>query len=298
MLARLRSNSRLKTGRKDRWPLQGRLACHCGGAWRCQPARRRQPADYYCRNRYADAPAVLRGADVCTVPRQRKRSLEIAVFNVIKEALSDREHLARALEASLNAFKASQAEYSEQLGPIDRALTETARQLSEIDRARIRGRLPVAELDAGEVELLARRRDLGARRAAYDPERLREFEEARELLPAVERLLAWAETYGREVPIRGGGPFISFTQLGAPPVDEEAAKLCALIPPEWVVESPETPVRDGWAQDLLTGLLDRLHVQVTMYPDRAEISGALPVTLALGEAPPALHASQVPRGLG
>ena len=284
---RLTSNTRLKTGsKKERWPLQGIIYCHCGALWRCQPARRRQPADYYCRNRYVGSAADLRGEPRCTVLRMKKDRLEALVLGLIVVSLQDPVRLAQALDASMKTVKASLEEYGREVGPIDEALEHVRGQLKELERARIRRTLSGEELDSIEKELTTLFADLEARRAAYGPERLKQVEEARALLPAVEELMAWAEKGRTGLPVEG--------LLAGLPVEPGLARLLAIMPTK--------PAKAGepsdWRRDMLTGLLDRLHAKITMYPNHIEVTGVLTLNTNLSAATENLHAYLRPRGYG
>ena len=303
---RLKANHRLKTGKKGVWALQGRIKCSCGTTWKCQSGRGgRAKEEYFCKNRYADGPRVLRGGDRCDAPRHGKRELETAVFTALCNALQDRSHLAAALEVALKGMRERIESFEVEIGPLKTAIDEMDEKLLEIDRARIRGRIPAAELDANEKEFEELKAELEQRLSAIDPGRIAELEEAKAMLPAIGNMLDWSETWAPR-PLKNAGGFNFFIPGGIPPISDdpeagELAKLWALAPPDWWIGDGVRFEDGAWPQQLLTELLDRLHATIVVEGDDVSLEGTLPISIPFDpNASPSisLYASRDPRRLG
>ena len=300
--SRLKANHRLKTGSKTRWALQGRIRCTCGSTWKCQSGRGgRAREEYFCKNRYADGPQVLRGGDRCNAPRLGKHDLELAVFIALHDAFQDPSHLAAALEVALKGMRERIELFEVEIGPLKTAIDEMDEKLLEVDRARIRRRIPTAELDANEKEFLELKAELEQRLSEMDPVRIADLEEAKAMLPAIGNMLGWSETWAPR-PLKNTGGFNFFKPGGIPPISDnpevdELAKLWALAPPDWWI-GDVTKFEDGeWAQRMLTELLDRLHATIVVDGDDVVLEGVLPITVPLEPDAPSnsLYASRDPR---
>ena len=281
---RLQDNRSLKTGSKTKWALQGRIRCYCGGSWKCQSGRSgKAKEEYYCQNRYADGPMVVRGGNRCDAPRMSKSRFEVIVFRAIYDALRDRSSLAATLEVALKGMREQLELLQVEIAPLQLEIDEIDRKLVEVDRARIKGRLPKAELDDEEERLEELKARLERRMSAMDPDRIAEVEEAQAMLPVIENMLGWAETWAPR-PLKNAGGFKSFIPGGVPPISDnpaidELARMWAVAPPDWWIGDETRFMDDEWAQKLLIELLDRLHATITIQDNHAVLEGVLPVTV-------------------
>ena len=302
---RLSANRSLKTGSKTKWALQGRIRCYCGGSWKCQSGRSgKAKEEYYCQNRYKDGPLVVRGGDQCKAPRMSKSRFEITVFRALYDALQDPSSLAAALEVALKGMREQIELFEVEIAPLEAEIEEIDRKLLEVDRARIKGRVPKAELDGDEKTLEDLKVMLESRLSAMDPDRIAEMEEAIAMLPAIDNMLDWAETWAPRS-LENAGGFKFFIPGGVPPISDnpeidELAKLWAVAPPDWWIGDDTKFIDDEWAQKLLTELLDRLHATITIRDDHAVLEGVLPVTIPFEDDAPANspYASHDARRLG
>jgi len=299
--ARLRSNRRIKKASRSKTILQSRVRCQCGGNWKFQTARKgKTKAEYFCRERYADGPRVLRGEDRCDVPRRGQNELELAIVIRLLEALQSPDNLAATLELSLKHAAEQIETYGVEIQPLQQAVRDIDENLATVDRVRINGRLSEEELDAKEKELLRTKAELEGRLAKLDPERITELEEARAMLPAISHLLNWAETYNKPMPIIGMGSIKSFAPTSPPLIEQDVVEMLALFSPEWFIGEPEKFDDDDWLVTALNEFLDRLHAKITMFDDHAELEGVLSLSIPLGpnDTPNnSLHATHLPREL-
>ena len=298
---RLQTNKRIKKASKSKTILQSRVRCQCGGNWKFQTAREgKTKAEYFCRERYADGPRVLRGEDRCDVPRRGHNELELAIIIRLLEALRSPDNLAATLELSLKYAAERIETYGVEITPLQQAVRDIDENLATVDRVRINGRLSEEELDAKEKELLRTKAELEGRLAKLDPERITELEEARAMLPAISHLLNWAGTYNKPKPIIGMGTIKSFAQTSPPMIEQDVVEMLALFSPEWFIGEPEKFDDDDWLVTALNEFLDRLHAKITMFNDHAELEGVLPLSIPLGpnDLPNnSLHATHLPREL-
>ncbi|MBT3862260.1 MAG: recombinase family protein, partial [Chloroflexi bacterium] len=299
--ARLRTNKRIKKASKSKTILQSRVQCQCGGNWKFQTARKgKTNAEYFCRERYADGPRVLRGEDRCHVRRRGQNELELAIVIRLLEALKSPDNLAATLELSLKYAAERIETCGVEIAPLQQAVRDIDENLATVDRVRINGRLSEEELDAKEKELLRTKAELEGRLAKLDPERITELEEARAMLPAISHLLNWAETYNKPMPIIGMGTIKSFAPTSPPLIEQDVVEMLTLFSPEWFIGEPEKFDDDDWLVIALNEFLDRLHAKITMFDDHAELEGVLPLSIPLGPNDPpnnSIHATHLPREL-
>lgn len=169
----------------------------------------------------------------------------------------------------------------------------------------MRGGVPTAELDANEKEFEQLKAELEQRLSEIDPDRITELEEAKAMLPAINNMLDWSETWAPRL-LKNTGGFNFFIPGGIPTISDnsevdELAKLWALAPPDWWTGNAMKFEDGEWPQRMLTELLDRLHATTAVDGDGVSLEGVLPISIPFDpdDAPPiSLHASQPARGPG
>lgn len=287
--ARRKANRRLKRTPGDRWPLQGRIRCHCGGNWRCEtprPGKGRRV--YYCVNRYRWSRHVMNGGIPCDLPRQPAEVLERSIWDALREALKDPASLAKALEVTINDLRGRVTELEGESKPIRDAIAEIDGERERINDLYRLGEMAREGYMDRRKDLLNRRDGFQGQLDAIGSDRLAEFESARTMLMGAEHLL-------RTLAVRTelSLPVDEFSiHPGVAESDELAEFRAGMDYPLGAVEDADIPAA-------LSALLNHLHGQVVIKPDRAEVSGIVqvdvPLTRPAGDPP---HTTHSLRGLG
>jgi len=289
---RLNSNKRLKGARKSPRSLQSRIRCHCGGTVRIRPGRGR--LTYACVNRYRWSSSFRRTGERCTVDPQPATDVLLGLMRGICDGLGDKEKVARLVEIQFELLRLEEADTDKQVSAIVGQLDKVKLELKRLGNVYAVGDIDDNEWKRRRSDLLDRRRELEGRLSAIDPEKRAKLERLREMIRNSKPLLDWAQNYGKALPFKGEGNFISFTPLGDPPVSMEDTQTIATMPTEWLANMGAPPHDEWTLDDVLNPLLDRLHAELVSFPEKIEVRGLIPFVIE--EA--ALHASQVPRGLG
>lgn len=287
--ARRKANRRLKRTPGDRWPLQGRIRCYCGGNWRCEtprPGKGRRV--YYCVNRYRWSHHVMNGGIPCELPRQPAEILERSIWDALREALKDPASLAKALEVTINDLRGRVTELEGESKPIRDAIAEIDGERERINDLYRLGEMAREGYMGRRKDLLNRREGFQGQLDAIGSDRLAELESARTMLVGAEHLI-------RTLAVR--------TEL-ALPVDEFSihpgvAESDELVEFRAGMDYPLGAVEDADIPAALSALLNHLHGQVVIKPDRAEVSGIVQVDVPLARsAGDPLYTTQSLRGPG
>ena len=152
--------------------------------------------------------------------------------------------------------------------------------------------IPEDKIDTMRTELEQEQSRLAERRAAADPERLRELDEARAEL---ERLDLGADDWKRIARWRDDND-MRMDQFSIHPACAESNELIDLR------ESGSLPTHSVAPDELpriLAEWLGRLHVDLIAYPDRIKVDGEIDFEVALeGDETSPRQASHSGRGLG
>ena len=288
---RRKANRRLKRTDGNSWPLQGRMRCLCGGIWRCEtprPGKGRRV--YYCLHRYRWAPHVRNGGTPCDIPRQPAEILERSIWEALREALRNPEILSKTLEVTINNLRGRVTELDSDSEPLRAAVAEI-----DGERGRIKDLYRLGEMARDEYmdrrkDLLVRREGLQDQLDAIGADQLAELQGARRMLAGAEDLL---ETLSARVKMNLPVGQFSFSR--------DLAETNDLVEFRTGTDYPLSDVGDDHASlsAALGSLMDHLHGQVIIHPDRAEVRGIVGVEapLATSIIDP-LYAAQDGRGLG
>ncbi|MCH8102155.1 MAG: recombinase zinc beta ribbon domain-containing protein [Chloroflexi bacterium] len=268
-----------------RWPLQGRITCECGSAWRVNTGRKTRRT-YFCSGRESRTRRA-RDGHPCTIPRQPADALERAVWLALVDALTDADSFAHAIDAAMADLRAREDELERGARPIREGLDEVRRRKERLGERRLADAFSaerfsnlLAEHERRELELERQLNDLG-------PDLEEELKRAQELLRGAERLkrnaLRRAE---RGLPI---GVFSLDPDLAES--DEVDMLRAANV---WQITKAEP---DNLSSEL-TEALDRLQMEIIAHPDRLELRGLVAFDAPLPQAEMRdPHAPQVARGL-
>lgn len=267
-----------------RWPLQGRITCECGSAWRVNTGRKTRRT-YFCSGRES---RIRRARDGhrCTIPRQPADELERAVWLALVDALTDADSFAHAIDAAIADLRAREEELERGARPIREGLDEVRRRKERLGERRLADAFSaerfsdlLAEHERREAELKRQLNDLG-------PDLEEELTRAQELLRGAERLkrnaLRRAE---RGLPI------------GVFSLDPELAESCEV---DMFRGANVWQITNAEPDDLpsaLTEALDRLQMDIIAHPGRLELRGLVAFDATLPR--PELrgpHTPQVGRG--
>lgn len=222
------------------------------------------------------------------MPRQPAEILERSIWHALAEALRDPASLAEALGVTINDLRGRVTELEGDSRPIRDAIDELDGERERSNDLYRLGEMTRARYMEIRKDLLDRRAGFQEQLDAIGPDRLEELESARKMLLGAEHLL-------RTLAVR--------TELKIP-VDEFSihpgvAESDELADFRAGLDYPLADVADAGIPAALGALLDRLHGQVIMHTDRAEVRGIVPVEIPLANADTTpLRATRPSRGLG
>ncbi len=246
---RRRDNKRLHRREGSAWLLQAMVKCGlCGHSLACVTFHGRRV--YSCRGRRQDT---YPDADhKCTLPNLDAKWLEERVIANIMNALGTPEGMEKAITDTIQILESRTIELEKTIKPIDHRLQGIDAKLERLAESWVVGAIGTEKVAKKRQQLEAERERLTSLKAEADPRQIEEYEDVKHRITVYRRELERIKTGGRD----GSVPLMELPGVGKPPpknlTDEDIVKM-------------------------QRQLLDRLQVNLWLYPDRVEIRALIPV---------------------
>lgn len=246
---RRRDNRRLHRRNGSAWLLQGLMKCGlCGHALACVYFHGRRV--YSCRGRrqdtYPDA------SHKCGLPNLDSQWLEEQVINNVLDALNTPEGMEKAIADTIAVLESKKAELQKGIEPLEARLKIIGDKLAKLVESWFADVIGTEALEQKRQELIEEKTRLEALKEQIDPRQIDEYRDS-------ERRL---RIYRAELEnIRGGGR-------------DGAVALMELV---GVGKPPPEKLANADMVIMQRQVLDRLQVNLWVYPERVEIRAMIPV---------------------
>jgi len=260
---RRRTNKPVRPRRARPWPLQGRMVCaSCGSSWYANSGKGGRT--YFCVGRENRSGYALRTGQRCAIPRQPADDLERRIWDALCDALTNPKSFKKAIDTAVEQLRARADELERGVGPVRAALVEVRDQRSRILDRYVQMHMPQHDLEKRAREIDRREAELESHLAAIDPDLEEKLEHTQLLIAGAEDLrdtMDYRSVHGMRVGEFSLLPGVAETEA----IDEFRGES------GWPILKRDVP--DVTAA--LTEALDRLHAEISVKEDHAEVRGLI-----------------------